>query len=401
MKNIHSSFIFFLALGIFGIITTEMGMIGVLPQVTQKFHITPSQAGYLVSAFALIVAISGPFLTILASGINRKAILLSAILMFAISNIVYAYTTKFEVMLAFRIVPAFFHPIFFSIALATTASLVSPERIGKAVTQVLAGVTVGFAFGVPITSYLATKVSLEAAFLFGAIVSVIAFIGILVWLPSMPVKERMSLGKQLGILRKPQLWLTLLIVVMIFTAMSSVYSYFAEYLGKVTHMSGTWISIMLMVFGVTMIAGNFLFGFFVNKSMTKTVILFPLVYAVIYLFTYYFGSYFLPMMVIVFVWGAVHSGGLILSQALLMTDAKEAPEFGNSLFVSFSNVGITVGTWIGGWFISQLGVHQLIWSGVILLLLAFLLIMIKRAISKSNAETSGKYIEDEINKVNQ
>lgn len=387
MKNIHSSFTFFLALGIFGIITTEMGIIGVLPQVTQKFHITPSQAGYLVSAFALIVAISGPFLTILASGINRKVILLSAILMFAISNIVYAYTTKFEVMLAFRIVPAFFHPIFFSIALATTASLVTPERIGKAVTQVLAGVTVGFAFGVPITSYLATKVSLEAAFLFGAIVSVIAFIGILVWLPSMHVKDRMSFGKQLGILRKPQLWLTLLIVVMIFTAMSSVYSYFAEYLGKVTHMSGTWISIMLMIFGVTMIAGNFLFGFFVNKSMTKTVILFPLVYAVIYLFAYYFGSYFLPMVVIVFVWGAVHSGGLILSQALLMTDAKEAPEFGNSLFVSFSNVGITVGTWIGGWFISQLGAHQLIWSGVILLLLAFLLIMIKRAISKSNVET--------------
>ncbi|MFM9282014.1 MFS transporter [Paenibacillus jiagnxiensis] len=383
MKNIHSSFIFFLALGIFGIITTEMGMIGVLPQVTQKFHITPSQAGYLVSAFALIVAISGPFLTLLASGVNRKVILLAAILMFAISNIVYAYTTKFEVMVAFRIIPAFFHPIFFSIALATTASLVSPERSGKAITQVMTGVTAGFAFGVPITSYLATKISLGAAFLFGAVVSVIAFIGILVWLPSMPVKKRMTFGKQLGILRKSQLWLTILIVVMIFTAMSSVYSYFAEYLGEVTRMNGTWISIMLMVFGVTMIAGNFLFGFFVNKSMTKTVILFLLVYAVVYLFAYYFGSYFWPMAVIVFVWGAVHSGGLILSQALLMTDAKEAPEFGNSLFVSFSNVGITIGTLIGGWFISQWGTHQLIWSGIILLLLAFLLMMI-REVAKIN-----------------
>lgn len=386
MNNSYSSLIFFMALGIFGIITTEMGMIGVLPQITQKFHITPSEAGYLVSAFALIVAISGPFLTLLASGMNRKTILLSSILMFAISNLVYACTTSFEVMLAFRIVPAFFHPVFFSIALATAASLVSPEKIGKAVTQVMAGVTVGFAFGVPITSYLSTKISLEAAFLFGAIVSVIAFIGIWVWAPSMPVKERMSFGKQLGILRKPQLWLTILIVVMIFTAMSSVYSYFAEYLREVTHMNGTWISVMLMIFGVTMIAGNFLFGYFLNKSMTKTVILFPLAYAVIYLFAYYWGPHFWLMAVIIFVWGTVHSGGLILSQALLMTDAKEAPEFGNSLFVSFSNVGITVGTWIGGLFISQLGVHQLIWSGIMLLSLAFVLIMIKTAISKSHAE---------------
>lgn len=386
MNKIHSSLIIFLALGVFGIITTEMGIIGVLPQVIQKFHISPSQAGYLVSIFALIVALSGPFLTLLASGINRKVILLTAVLMFAISNIVYAYTSKFEVMLAFRIVPAIFHPVFFSIALVTAASLVPPEKSGKAVTKVFAGITVGFAFGVPLTSYLAEKISLEAAFLFGAVVSMIAFIGILAWLPSMPVKEKVSFGKQLGILRKPQLWLTIVTVVIIFAAMFSVYSYFAEYLGQVTHMNGSWISMMLMAFGVTMIIGNFLFGGFLQKSMTKTVILFPLAYAVIYLFTNYLGSYFLPMAVIVFIWGAVHSGGLIVSQALLMTEAKEAPEFGNSLFVSFSNVGITVGASIGGWFISQLGTHQLIWCGIMFALLAFLLIIVKMAISNSNAE---------------
>lgn len=131
MKNSYSSLIFFLALGIFGIITTEMGMIGVLPQVTQKFHIAPSEAGYLVSAFALIVAISGPFLTLLASGMNRKAILLSSILMFAISNLVYAYTTRFEVMLAFRIVPAFFHPVFFRLRLRPLPALFLPKRSAK------------------------------------------------------------------------------------------------------------------------------------------------------------------------------------------------------------------------------------------------------------------------------
>ncbi|MCC3374163.1 MFS transporter [Cohnella sp. REN36] len=387
MNKIHSSLIIFLALGVFGIITTEMGMIGVLPQVTQKFHISPTQAGYLVSIFAFIVALSGPFLTLLASGMNRKVILLSAVLMFAVSNIVYAYTTKFEAMLAFRIVPAIFHPVFFSIALVTAASLVSPEKSGKAVTKVFAGITVGFAFGVPLTSYLAEKISLEAAFLFGAVVCLTAFIGILAWLPSMPVKEKKSFGKQLGILRKPQLWLTIATVVFIFAAMFSVYSYFAEYLGQVTKMNGSWISMMLMAFGVTMIVGNFLFGSFLHKSTTRTALLFPLVYAVIYLFIYYLGSYFLPMAIIVFIWGAVHSGGLIVSQALLMTDANEAPEFGNSLFVSFSNVGITIGTSIGGSFISRLGTHQLIWCGIMFALLAFLLIIFKMAISKSNTKT--------------
>ncbi|MCE5173751.1 MFS transporter [Paenibacillus profundus] len=386
MKKVNSLLIIMLALGVFGIITTEMGIIGVLPQVTQKFNISASQAGWLVSIFALVVAISGPFLTLLTSGINRKVILLTAVLMFAISNIVYAYTTKFDVMLAFRILPAIFHPVFFSVALVTAAKLVPPEKSSKAVTKVFAGITVGFAFGVPLTSYLAEKISLEAAFLFGAVVSMIAFVGILAWLPSMPVKEKMSYGKQLGILRKPQLWLNIVTVIFIFAAMFSVYSYFAEYLGQVTHMNGSWISIMLMAFGIIMIFGNFLFGSFLHKSFTKTVIMFPLLYAIIYLFAYYLGSYFIPMVIIVFIWGAVHSGGLIVSQAWLTTEAKEAPEFGNSLFVSFSNLGITIGTFIGGWFISHLGIHQLIWSGIMFSLLAFLLIMIKIKISKSNAE---------------
>lgn len=382
MKKVNSLLIIILALGVFGIITTEMGIIGVLPQVTQKFNISTSQAGWLVSIFSFVVAISGPFLTLLASGINRKVILLTAVLIFAISNIVYAYTTMFDVMLIFRIIPAIFHPVFFSVALVTAARLVPPEKSSKAVTKVFAGITVGFAFGVPLTSFLAEKISLEVAFLFGAVVSMIAFVGILVWLPSMPVKEKMSYGKQLGILRKPQLWLNIVTVIFIFAAMFSVYSYFAEYLGQVTHMNGSWISIMLMAFGIIMIFGNFLFGGLLHKSMTKTVIMFPLLYAVIYLFAYYLGSYLIPMVVIVFIWGAVHSGGLIVSQAWLTTEAKEAPEFGNSLFVSFSNLGITVGASIGGWFISHLGIHQLIWSGIMFTLLAFLLIMIKINLSR-------------------
>ncbi|WP_431089717.1 MFS transporter [Paenibacillus sp. 8b26] len=386
MKQVNSLLIIILALGVFGIITTEMGIIGVLPQVTQKFNISTSQAGWLVSVFSLVVAISGPFLTLLVSGINRKVILLTAVLSFVISNMVYAFTTEFDVMLIFRILPAIFHPVFFSVALVVAAKLVPPEKSSKAVTEVFAGITVGFAFGVPLTSYLAEKISLEAAFLFGAVVSMIAFTGILIWLPSMPVKEKMSYGKQLGILRKPQLWFNIVTVIFIFAAMFSVYSYFAEYLGQVTHMNGSWISIMLMVFGIIMIFGNFLFGGLLHKNLIKTVLMFPLLFVIIYLIIYYLSSSFLPMVVVVLIWGAVHSGGLIISQAWLTTETKEAPEFGNSLFVSFSNLGITIGASIGGWFISHLGIHQLIWSGIMFTLLAFLTIIIKIKMFKSDAE---------------
>ncbi|KAF6657564.1 MFS transporter [Paenibacillus polymyxa] len=385
MKKVNPILIIILALGVFGIITTEMGIIGVLPQVTQKFNISASQAGWLVSIFSFVVAISGPFLTLLVSGMNRKVILLIAVFSFVISNLVYAYTTHFEVMLIFRVLPAIFHPVFFSVALVTASNLVPPEKSSKAVTKVFAGITVGFAFGVPLTSYLAEKIALEAAFWFGAVVSMIAFVGILIWLPSLPVQEKMSYGKQLSVLRKPQLWFNIMSVIFIFAAMFSVYSYFAEYLGEITRMNGSWISMMLMVFGIVMIFGNFLFGGLLHKNLTKTVITFPLLYMVIYVLTYALGTSFLPMIVVVLIWGAVHSGGLIISQAWLTTEAKEAPEFGNSLFVSFSNLGITIGAAMGGWFISHLGIHQLIWSGMMFALLAFLSIITKIKMFKSNA----------------
>ncbi|WOZ39939.1 MFS transporter [Paenibacillus polymyxa] len=385
MKKVNPLLIIILALGVFGIITTEMGIIGVLPQVTQKFNISASQAGWLVSIFSFVVAISGPFLTLLVSGMNRKVILLIAVFSFVISNLVYAYTTHFEVMLTFRVLPAIFHPVFFSVALVTASNLVPPEKSSKAVTKVFAGITVGFAFGVPLTSYLAEKIALEAAFWFGAVVSMIAFVGILIWLPSLPVQEKMSYGKQLSVLRKPQLWFNIVSVIFIFAAMFSVYSYFAEYLGEITRMNGSWISMMLMVFGIVMIFGNFLFGGLLHKNLTKTVITFPLLYMVIYVLTYALGTSFLLMIVVVLIWGAVHSGGLIISQAWLTTEAKEAPEFGNSLFVSFSNLGITIGAAMGGWFISHLGIHQLIWSGMMFALLAFLSVIIKIKMFKSNA----------------
>ncbi|MGG4396936.1 MFS transporter [Paenibacillus thiaminolyticus] len=377
MKKVNPLLIIVLAIGVFSIITTGMGIVGVLPQVAHKFHISASQAGWLVSIFAFVVALSGPFLTLLASGMNRKTILLIAVLMFAISNVVYAFTTHFGVMLAFRIIPALFHPVFFSVALVTAAKLVPPEKSGNAVTKVFSGITVGFAFGVPLTSYLAAKISMEAAFLFGAAVSAIAFVGIFAWLPSLPAQRKMSYGKQLGILRKPQLWLNIAAVIFIFAAMFSTYSYFAQYLGQVTRMNGAWISIMLMAFGIIMIWGNFLFGGWLQKSVTKTVILFPLLFTAIYLLMFFFGPYFVPMAVIVLMWGTIHSGGLIVSQTWLARESKEAPEFGNSLFVSFSNLGITIGAAIGGCIISEMGIHQLMWSGIAFALLAFILILIK------------------------
>ncbi|MGW1406412.1 MFS transporter [Streptomyces sp. NPDC002403] len=354
-----------LALGVFGIITTEMGMVGVLPRVSAELGVTPSAAGWLVGVFALVIAVTGPFTTLLASGVDRKKVLAAAIAVFALSNAVYALTTQYEVMLAFRVVPALFHPVFFAVALATAARLVPAKDATRATTTVFAGVTVGFALGVPLTSYLAGHLSLAPAFWFGALVNLIAFLGILRFVPSMPVtrSQRVSYGDQLSVLKRLRTWLTIISVVLVFAAMFSVYGYSAEYLGQVTHMDGSWVSAMLMAFGIVMILGNFAFGGLLRRNLVGTVVAYPVLCLLVHVLLYAVGPLFAPMVPAVLVWGAVHSGGLIVSQSWLGRDASDAPEFGNSLFISFSNLGITVGTAVGGWVMAEHGVRQLPWAG--------------------------------------
>ncbi|WP_406415875.1 MFS transporter [Streptomyces sp. NBC_00873] len=378
-----------LALGVFSIITTEMGIVGVLPQVADRLNVSASTAGLLVGSFALTVALSGPFMTLAASSVDRRAVLAATMGVFAVSNAVYALTTHFGVMLAFRIIPALVHPVFFSVALATAVRLGQGKDAARVTARVFAGVTVGFAFGVPLTSYLADHFSLQDAFWFGAAVNVLGLIGILRFLPAMPVGERLSYGSQLGVLRGGRTWLTLLSIVFVFAALFSVYGYFAEYLGTVTGMRGSWISVMLMVFGVVMVFGNFAFAALLRVSATRTVLLFPVLCFLVYALVLALGTRVAPMVAIVPLWAAVHSGGLIVCQTWLGRDTQDAPEFGNSLFVSFSNLGITVGTTVGGWVLASLSTRSLPWVGIAFALVALAVVLLRLTLEK-RAGTAGE-----------
>ncbi|MFJ8438579.1 MFS transporter [Kitasatospora griseola] len=378
-----------LAVGVFGIITTEMGIVGVLPQVASRLHVGVAAAGLLVGSFALVVAVSGPFMTLGASRLDRRAVLAAAMGVFAVSNAVYALSTHFAVVLAFRVVPALVHPVFFSVALATAVRLGRPEDATRATARVFAGITAGFAFGVPFTSYLADHFSLQAAFWFGAAVNLLGLIGVLRFLPALPPGERLSYGNQLGVLRSGRTWLTITSVVLVFAALFSVYGYFAEYLGTVTGVGGSRIGALLMVFGVVMIFGNFAFAALLRVGAVRTVLLFPVLCAAVYVLVYAFGARVTPMIALVPLWAAVHSGGLIVCQYWLGRDTRDAPEFGNSLFVSFSNLGITAGTAVGGWALAGLGGRSLPWVGVGFALAALAAVVLRVALDRRVGAAGG------------
>lgn len=385
MQNKSALLLLALSVAVFGVITTEIAIIGLLPKLVTQLHVTPTQVGFLVSIYAIIVAVTGPFITLMLSGFNKKTVLLSILVVFIVSNLIYASTDVFSLMLVFRILPALAHAVFFAVALVVAANAVPKEKAAGATAKVFAGVAIGLVLGVPLSSLIADHFSLSAAFYFGAAACVLAFIGVLFLMPSMPAREKVSFSSQLSVLRKGKLWLTISTVTLIFAAMFSSFSYIADYLSRVTHLNNNAISAMLILFGVFGFAGNFVFSGFLQKNVVKTTVFYPLLFTVLLLLVWFVGFSPLLMCLLTVFWGAFHSSGLVVSQTWLMREASEAPEFANSLYMSFSNLGITLGSLTGGWFIARLGTHSVVLSSVIFALLAFVSILIKHSSDAQSA----------------
>jgi len=369
--------IFILTVGAFGIINTEMGIIGILPYIADHFHISVSKAGLLVSLFALTVAISGPTMPLLYSGINRKKAMLLVLGVFVLGNIVSIFTSDFTIAIIARVIPAIFQPIYFTAAFTMAANSVSKEEAPKAVSKVFIGVSAGMVLGVPIASFLASTVSFQVSMAFFAIVNAVVFIATLVFFPSMPVKERLSYGAQLSVLKKTITWLSIIAVLLLNSAIFGVYSYLAEYLKTVTNISGELISFMLVLFGGANIIGNIVAGKLLTKNAIKTVVAFPFALGVVYIILFFTGQFTVPMAIMTLVWGIFAGIGTNINQYWITSAAPEAPDFANGLFLSSVNLGTTIGTAVGGLFISEMGTQYVILVGLLSLILSVVFILLR------------------------
>ncbi|MGG7618491.1 MFS transporter [Bacillus coreaensis] len=377
MAKQNNLLIFILTIGVFGILNTEMEVIGILPSLAEHFNVSVSKAGLLVSLFALVIAVSGPTMPLLFSGINRKKVMLLVLGVFVVGNIVSIFTTNFSIALIARVIPALFHPIYCSLAFSVAAASVSKEEAPKAVSKVFIGVSAGMVVGVPIASFIASTISLQMAMVFFAVVNAIAFFATLLFVPSMPVTEKLSYGAKLSVLKKFVTWQSIVAVIFLNSAIFGVYSYLAEYLKTVTNMSSNTITIMLFVFGGANIIGNVLAGKLLTKNALSSVVLFPFVLGAVYILLFLFGHLSVPMAIITLFWGILAGVGGNINQYWIMSSAPEAPDFANGLFLTSANLGTTIGAAIGGLFISSMGTEYVVLVGILSLVLGSVSIFLR------------------------
>ncbi|MFB9324577.1 MFS transporter [Paenibacillus aurantiacus] len=380
MAKRNQGLIIILTIGVFGILNTEMGIIGLLPAIADHFEVSVSQAGWLVSAFALAVAVSGPILPLVLSGIDRKKIMLLVLGVFVLGNIVSIFASNLSVALIARVIPALLHPVYCSLAFSVAAASVSEEEAPKAVSKVFIGVSAGMVIGVPIANFLASAVSLQIAMIFFAAVNLLAFAATLLFVPALPVKQRLSYGTQLSILKKGLTWISIVAIILLNGAVFGVYSYLAEYLQTVTKLSANTVSAVLFLFGGANIIGNIAAGKLLTNHARKSLFAFPFALGAVYILLFFTGQFTVPMAILTFIWGILAGIGANMNQYLMMSSAPEAPDFANGLFLTAANLGVTIGAAVGGIWIAAMGTPYVVIAGLLSLLFGLVAIARRNAL---------------------
>jgi len=376
---VKRNFVFVLTIGVFSILNTEMGIVGILPAVSTQYGVSLTTAGLLVSLFALAIAIAGPIMPMLMSRFERKKVMVFVLSLFSVGNIIAAFAINFPMLLAARVVPAFFHPVYVSFALAAASDSVENKAdVPKAVSKVMMGVSAGMVLGAPVAGLIVNWSALRMGLLFFAAVNLISLVVTILFVPEFPITERASYGEQLRMLKEKRLWLALIGVMFLNGSIFGVYSYISAYLEEVVSLSAQIISGVLFAYGLMNIVGNTLAGKGLSANPDRFISIQPVVIGAIYLLLLFIArSAMIPALLLVFIWGI--SAGMVANtiQFWVTSAAPGAPEFANGLYLTAANLGISAATPFCGFFITGMGTQAAPIGGILLVICSAVCVYLK------------------------
>ncbi len=371
-----------LMLGVFALLSMELGMMGVLPIVAEVYNVSVADAGWVVSIFALIVALVAPILPPLLTKYDAKKVLLFCLLIFSVSSFLAAFCTNFIVLLILRAIPAFFHPIFCAFAFSMAADSVPHNESPKAIAKIFIAVSAGMTLGVPLTSFIASNTSLEMSFIFFGALNALSLLATLLFIPNQKQEQKAPQNEQFKVLAKPIVWVSVIVVMLLNGAMFGFYSYMSEFLLNFTQVSFNLISALLLIYGLSNVIGNFIAGKSLVSAPNATLRIVPLSLIALYVALFFGGGNAWGASVILIILGIFAGVGNNMAQFVVTSPIPEAKELANGLFISAANIGITLGTSLCGLFISLNGSRFVVLAAVCLVVLSIIFLMLRGQILK-------------------
>jgi DHA1 family inner membrane transport protein len=340
---VHSA----LAVGGFAIGTTEFATMSLLPFFARDLGISAPTAGNVISAYALGVVVGAPLIAILSARMARRTLLIVLMSVFAVANALSALAPTYHWMLLFRFLSGLPHGAYFGIAALVAASLVPVERRTQAVGRVLLGLTIATIIGVPFANWVGQAFGWRWGFAVVAFLALLTATLVAIFAPRDRVDAGASPLRELGALKRRQVWLTLATGAIGFGGLFAVYTYLASTLMAVTGVSAAALPAALACFGIGMTAGNLIAPRFADRALMPTAGVL-LVWSAVALALYPFAAGRLWSILLDVT--AVGFGGALgtVMQTRLMDVAGDAQALAAALNHSAFNVANALGPWLGG-----------------------------------------------------
>ncbi|RDI16141.1 DHA1 family inner membrane transport protein [Rhodococcus sp. AG1013] len=337
-----------LAMGGFGIGTTEFVAMGLLPQIAGGLGVSEPTAGHVITAYALGVVVGAPLIAALTARMPRRALLIGLMIAFTVGNAAAIVAPNYGGLMVARFVAGLPHGAYFGVASLVAAHLAGPGHRAKAVAMVMSGLAVANVVGVPAATWIGQGLGWRSAFAVVAVIGAVTVAAITVWVPPLHAIRTSNPATELGALWRGQVWLTLVVGMVGFGGMFAVYTYVSSTMTEVAGLPMSLVPLALMVYGLGMVAGNLLGGRLADRALTRG--LFVMMGALVVLLALFAVAAHNPYtaMIVLFLVAAAGSALVPGLQTRLMDVAADAQTLAAALNHSALNIANAFGAWIGG-----------------------------------------------------
>jgi predicted MFS family arabinose efflux permease len=361
--------VYVLALGIFAMVTSEFVVAGLMPQMAEGLNATIPQIGYLITAFAVAMAVGGPLLTAALMKLPPRTALMALFVIFLAGNVLAATATGYSTMMAARIITGIASQAFFGVGISMCAQVTRPENRGRAIAVVMNGLMLGTLLGLPLSTLVGGRFGWRAAFWAITAITVIAAVATLFGVPRIVrVDSGAGFRQEAGVFKKPRLWLALSSSTLIIGATFSAFSYFNPILTDLTGFSTSSVPVLLIAYGAATVIGNNVVGHFADRHtglvLTVGLVLNTVFLAGFALFADVPGPAVICMM-------GIGLAGVTMNPAMAVRVQRtgNAGPLVNTVHSSFITLGIILGSSIGAVVIDTWGLRAPLWLGALMALI--------------------------------
>ncbi|HHK8151279.1 TPA: MFS transporter [Serratia marcescens] len=379
-----------LTISAFAIGTTEFVIVGLIPTIAEQLGVTVPSAGLLVTIYALGVAIGAPVLTALTSRIPRKLLLVGLMVLFTLGNLLVWQSPSYESLVVARLLTGLAHGVFFSIGSTIATSLVAKEKAASAIAIMFGGLTVALVTGVPLGTFIGQQFGWRETFLAVSLIGAVATLASVILVPS-NIKNQGSAGvrEQLKVLTHPRLLLIYAITALGYGGVFTTFTFLAPMMQELAGFSAPTVSWILLAYGVAVAVGNIWGGKLADRHGAVRALSFIFAALAILLLVFQFtASHSIAALLTVIVMGVFAFGNVPGLQVYVVQKAAQytpnAVDVASGLNIAAFNIGIALGSVIGGQTVASLGLAQTPWIGALIVVVALLLVSFSGRLDKKS-----------------